>query len=77
MRWTKESFGCTSLIAVDRMLIAATDSGDLVLIEATAEGYREKSRFTALTKPVRASAALSDGRLFVRDGKKLAAWMVK
>jgi outer membrane protein assembly factor BamB len=77
VRWSKERFGCSSLILADGLLIAAVDTGELVLLDADAERYREKGRFQALEKPVRAMPALSDGRLFVRDGKQLAAWNVK
>ena len=77
VRWTKPGFGCASLIAADGLLIAVVETGDLVLIEASAEGYREKGRFVGLGPKVRAAPALADGRLFARDGKKLAAWMVK
>lgn len=77
VRWTKRGFRCASLIAADGLLIAVVETGEIVLFEATEAGSREKGRFAALTKPVRAAPALSDGRLFARDGKKLAAWMMK
>jgi outer membrane protein assembly factor BamB len=81
VRWKQPGFGCASLIAADGMLIAAVETGELVLLEANESEYREKGRFQALEKPERGarpanalSMALSEGRLFVRDGKKLAAW---
>jgi outer membrane protein assembly factor BamB len=84
VRWSKQGFGCASLIAVDGLLIAAVESGEVVLIEPTPDGYREKGRFQALEKPNHSSRpanalsmALSDGRLFVRDAKKLAVWDLK
>ena len=77
VRWTKEGFGCASLIAADGMLIAAAESGDLVTFDANAEKYHETNRVSALAKPVRGGPALSDGRLFVRDGKHLVVWQVK
>lgn len=75
--WQKASFGCASLIAAAGMLIAAIESGELALLEATPKGYTELGRFAALTKPLRAAPALSDGLLFVRDSKTLAAWKLK
>lgn len=77
--WTKEGFGCAFLIAADGMLIAAVESGELVLLEATPKAYTERGRFAALDKPRHAVAApaLSDGLLFVRNDNKLAAWRVK
>ncbi len=78
VRWTKRGFGCAALIAADGLLIAVAESGEFVLIEPTPDAYREKSRFAALEtrkpRPVVAPPALADGRLFVRDGKRLSAW---
>ena len=54
VRWTKPGFGCASLIAADGLLIAVVETGDVVLFDASADGYREKGRFAGLTKPVRA-----------------------
>jgi hypothetical protein len=78
VKWEKESFGCASLILADGMLIALTEGGELVLIEPTPDGYREKSRAAVLdAKPCRAEIALADGKLYGRDGKKLVCWNVK
>ena len=45
-------------------------------VEATPNGYKELGRSKVLDEPVRALPALADGRLFVRDGKKLVALAV-
>ena len=82
VKWTKEGFGCAWLIAADGMLIAAQESGEIALLEASPEGYREKGRFTAFAKStdrgklLRSAPALADGVLYVRDAQKLAAWRV-
>ncbi|HLW64392.1 MAG TPA: PQQ-binding-like beta-propeller repeat protein [Gemmataceae bacterium] len=75
--WSKEHFGCASLILADDLLIATVETGEIVLIEPNLKEYVEKGRFQALDKQVRATSALADGVLFVRDGKKLAACKVK
>ena len=78
MKWQKERFGCASLILADGQIIALTEHGDLVLIEPTPEGYREKARASVLKDgPCRAEIALADGRLYGRDGKRLVCWDVK
>jgi outer membrane protein assembly factor BamB len=82
LKWQKEGFGCAWLIATDWMLIAVQESGEIALLEASPEGYRETGRFTAFAKPtergkfLRAAPALADGVLYVRDAHKLAAWRV-
>lgn len=75
--WTKPQFGCAFLIAADGLLIAAVETGELVLLEASPKGYMERGRFAPLTKPLRGAPALSDGLLFVHDDKTLIAWKVK
>jgi outer membrane protein assembly factor BamB len=77
VRWTQEDFGCGSLVIADGRLIALTEAGDLVLIEATPEAYREKARASLLAGPCRAQLALADGRLYARDSKKVVCWNVK
>jgi outer membrane protein assembly factor BamB len=74
VKWTRESFGCAGLVAVDGLVIAVTEKGDLVLFEPTPKEYREKSRATALDSPVRALPAFSDGRLYIRDPKALKVY---
>jgi hypothetical protein len=76
VRWTKDAFGCASLIHADGLLIACPENGDVVLIEPSAEAYKEVARARVLDAPVRALPALAGGRLFVRDGKKLVALQV-
>ncbi|MFL5338889.1 MAG: PQQ-binding-like beta-propeller repeat protein [Gemmataceae bacterium] len=81
VKWAKPGFGCAALIAADGLLVAVAESGEFVLLEPSPEAYREKGRFAALPrrepKPVVAPPALADGRLFARDGKRLAAWDLK
>ena len=71
VRWTKEGFGCGSMVLAGGNLIVLTEDGELVLVEATPRAYREKSRASLLGKPCRALIALANGRLYARDGKKL------
>jgi outer membrane protein assembly factor BamB len=77
VRWTKEGFGCASLLLADGHLIALTEEGELVLIEATPEAYREKARVGGLAAVCRAPLALSDGKLYGRDAKQLHCWDLK
>lgn len=77
VRWTQERFGCASLVLADGHVIALTEQGDQVLIEATPEAYREKARATVLTTPCRAQIALAHGRLYARDNRKLICLNLK
>lgn len=76
VQWTREGFGCASLILADRHLLALTEAGELVLIEPSPKEYREKARAALLTGPCRAEIALSGGMVFARDGSRLGCWKV-
>ena len=70
--WSKERFGCSSILLAEDHLILLTESGDLVLAEANPEHYAEKARARVLQEsPVRAVPALAEGRLYARDQGQL------
>lgn len=75
--WTKEDFGCGSLILADGKLLILTENGDLVSVQANPDGYHETARATVLGKPCRAAIALANGRLYGRDSKQLVCWDLK
>jgi outer membrane protein assembly factor BamB len=75
--WTREGFGCGSMILADGNLIVLSEEGELVLVEATPKAYSEKARAVVLGKPCRAPIALANGRLYARDSKKLVCWNLK
>jgi outer membrane protein assembly factor BamB len=75
--WTQEGFGCGSMILADGNLVILSENGELVLVAATSEGYREKGRAAVLSKPSRSPIALANGRLYGRDCKKLVCWNLK
>jgi outer membrane protein assembly factor BamB len=78
VKWSQDRYGCGSIILADGKLIILTEKGDLVLAEPTPEAYRQKARAQVLdAPPCRAQTALSDGRLFARDGDRLVCWALK
>jgi outer membrane protein assembly factor BamB len=74
VRWSREGFGCGSLILAEGRLIVFSEGGDLVLVEATPEAYRERARAAVLKGPCWAPPALADGRLYARDQGRLVCW---
>ncbi len=52
--WTGPEFGCGSIIAAGTKLFVLSESGELVLVEANGERYREKARASVLRRPCRA-----------------------
>jgi outer membrane protein assembly factor BamB len=77
VRWTKEGFGCGSMILADGKLIILSEAGELVLVEPSPAAYREKARSAVLNGPCRAPIALANGRLYLRDHKKLICLTLK
>jgi len=77
VRWSKDGFGCGSMILAEGNLIVLSEGGELVLVECKSDRYREKARASVLTGPCRAHMALANGRLYARDNKKLVCWRVK
>jgi outer membrane protein assembly factor BamB len=77
VRWTQEGFGCGSMVLADGRLYVLTEAGDLVLVAATPDGYRELGRAHVLEGPCRAQLALANGRLYGRDDHKLVCWNIK
>lgn len=76
--WNQDRYGCGSMVLADGQIFIVTERGELVLVEATPKEYKERARARVLDNlPVRAQIALANGRLYARDGKKLASWNVK
>jgi outer membrane protein assembly factor BamB len=77
VQWTCERFGCGSMVLAEDNLIILSEDGDLVLVEATPEAYKEKGRASVLTRPCRSQISLANGRLYARDTKRLVCWNLK
>jgi outer membrane protein assembly factor BamB len=78
VKWEQRRYGCASLVLADGHLIVLTEEGDLVLVDATPEAYREKARVSLLShSPSRAQIALADGHLYARDLRKLGCWRLR
>lgn len=77
VHWSKEGFGCGSMLVVEGRLLVLSESGELLLVECNRDKYHEKARAAVLTGPCRAPMALANGRLYARDNKKLVCWNLK
>jgi len=88
VKWQAENFGWASLASADRLLYVHGVNGDVMLVEATPEAFREKGRFTPPAQPkhtkvgqfAEASFAypvIANGRLYIRDLGTLWAYDIK
>lgn len=78
VQWDKQRFGCATMVLADGRLIVLTEKGELVLVQATPEAYRELARAQIFEAgPCRAQIALTNGRLYARDQRKMVCVEMK
>jgi outer membrane protein assembly factor BamB len=86
--WKDANIGRASLAYADGLLYVHGFNGDVALVEATPEGYREKGRFTPPAQPTNrqmkpyredsfAYPVVANGRLYIRDLGTLWAYDIK
>jgi len=72
--WSEDGFGAGTVTLADDLLVIVRDTGELVIAAASPEAFEERGRAPLLSGTVRAYPALSDGVLYVRNEKTLAAF---
>jgi outer membrane protein assembly factor BamB len=88
VKWQAESIGRGSVAYADGLLYLHGENGDVALVEATPEEYREKGRFTPPAPPTRRRLGpypekawtypvIANGRLYIRDIGTLWAFDIK
>jgi len=88
VKWQDKSIGWSSVAYADGLLYLHGINGDVALVEATPEAYREKGRFTPPAQPKHKQAGpfpegsfaypvIANGRLYIRDLGTLWAYDIK
>ena len=83
VKWTDRAVGAGSLCYAEGHLYLHGESGELALVEATSEGYRERGRFTPPDQPERGESkawaypVVANGRFYIRDSNVLWCYDVK
>jgi outer membrane protein assembly factor BamB len=88
VKWQADNFGWGSVAAADGLLYVHLISGEVALVEATPEAFREKGRFTPAAPPKHkqdgpfpegafAYPVIANGRLYIRDLGTLWAYDIK
>jgi outer membrane protein assembly factor BamB len=73
IKWQERGIGAASLCYADGRLYLHGENGDVALVEATPEEYREKGRFSPPSQPNRGKSrawaypVVANGRLYIRD----------
>ena len=88
VKWKSENFGWASVAAADGHLYFHFINGDIALVEASPESFREKGRFAPPNQPKKkqvgqfpegafAYPVIANGRLYIRDLGTLWAYDIK
>ncbi|MFN0101448.1 MAG: PQQ-binding-like beta-propeller repeat protein [Bryobacteraceae bacterium] len=75
IHWQEAAFGPGAVLHAEDRLYFHAENGEVALVEATVEGYRERGRFTPPNPPKRRDSrerawtypAVANGRLYIRD----------
>ena len=70
VKWEQPGFGAGNVIRAGRHLIALSDKGEVVLVEANANGYKELARADVLDGKCWSTPAISDGHIYARSTKE-------
>lgn len=70
----RSGYGHGQLLLVDDLLLVQAESGEVALVEASAERFHELTRFTALADKTWNCAILSGQRLLVRNDREAACY---
>jgi outer membrane protein assembly factor BamB len=73
-RWKEGRYGHGQVLLVNEQLLLLSEAGDLVLVEATPEGFRERGKMAALAGKTWNTHAFSAGRAFVRNDREMACY---
>ena len=82
-RWDERSIAPASLCYADKRLYLHGEDGEVALVEATPEAYREKGRFKPVDPPDRGASkawaypVIANGRLYIRDMGTLWCYNIK
>jgi outer membrane protein assembly factor BamB len=88
VKWQAESFRMSSVAYAEGLLYLHCENGDVALVEATPDGYREKGRFAPPSQPKHKQAeggneaafaypVIANGRLYIRDLGIMWAYDIK
>ncbi|MBI5819989.1 MAG: PQQ-binding-like beta-propeller repeat protein [Verrucomicrobia bacterium] len=65
--WSKDGFGPGGVVLVGNNFLALSDTGKLVLIEASPKGYKQLGEFQAIGGKCWNTFAISNGRVYLRS----------
>jgi outer membrane protein assembly factor BamB len=76
VKWSKPGFGPGNVILVGNNVLALSDAGELVVVEATPASYKESGRAKVVEGKCWSTPVLSNGHVYVRSTKEAACFDV-
>jgi outer membrane protein assembly factor BamB len=73
-RWKQRGLGHGSLILAGDLLVVLSESGKLVLADASPDAYHERASYQALSGRCWSGPSLAGGKLFLRNAEAMAAF---
>jgi len=70
VKWSQAGYGPGNVILVGDKLIALSDKGELAVVEASPNGYKEHARRKVIEGKCWSTPVISDGRVFARSTKE-------
>lgn len=74
VQWSVDRYGAGTVTLAGDRLIVVRETGELVVAQADPKEFRAVAKAQLLPATIRAYPAISEGRLYVRDTKTLAAF---
>jgi len=73
-KWKRGKYGHGQVLLIDDLLLVQSEQGDVALVGATPEAYRELTRFSAVSGQSWNYPALSGNKLLVRSDEEAACY---
>jgi outer membrane protein assembly factor BamB len=84
VKWNERGIGAASLLYAEGLLYLHGENGEVALIEASPDAYKERGRFTPPTPPSHkameqswAYPVIADGRLYIRDADTMWCYDIR
>jgi outer membrane protein assembly factor BamB len=74
VKWREGRYGHGQLLRAGGLLLIQAEDGELALVEAKGDAFRELGRFPALGSHTWNCPALADGKAYVRNDKEMACY---
>lgn len=71
VRWSESGLGAGTILPAAGRLLAVTERGELILLDASADRFRPLARAAVVSGTVRAYPALANGLIYIRNENSL------